>query len=991
MKTKLTPKFWTALTIFSLMGQVAWVVENMYFNVFIFKIFKASAADIALMVSASAVSATLTTVFMGALSDKLGKRKTFISVGYILWGISIFCFCFLRPELLDNISPVGNGMALGITLTIALDCIMTFFGSTANDAAFNAWLTDSTDSTNRGSAEGINSMMPLVAILVVFGGFMFFNLDEPTSWTYIFAIIGVLVVLIGVLGIFLIKEPSISPQKDNYFKTIIYGFRPKTIKSNPQLYVSLAIFIIFNISIQIFMPYLIIYYEVSLKMADYVLIMAPAIIIASVVTAFWGRIYDKKGYAFSGLFALFFLCLGFCLLYVFQSTALVFVGSLLMMSGYLAGMAVFGARIRDNTAVGKAGMLQGVRIFSQVLIPGVIGPFIGKTVLKNAEIIINSDGTESFVPNENIFLAALITALPVLIYFCLKLKKQKPRTIELKTPFEEDLKTGEIPYLEYPRPIFKRDSYFNLNGEWKFVITNNKDKELFGGKILVPFPPESRLSGVKRETKKGEILNYSRKFILPEGFKKDRVILHFGAVDQACRLFINGKDLGMKEQPYLPVSFDITEHLISGENEIKLQVFDGLDKAFPYGKQTGKRGGMWYTPVGGIWGTVWLESVPENNIEKIEITPDLKGVNIKVFGGESEKRLKISGEEKEHIFKGNEYRLDIENPKLWSPENPNLYEFSLFSGEDKIESYFALRTIEIKGNSLLLNGEPYFFHGLLDQGYFPDGIFLPATAEGFKNDIIKMKECGFNTLRKHIKLEPQIFYYYCDKLGMIVFQDMINNGKYSFFVDTALPTVGLKKGIKHKASERQKELFYKTSEGIINSLYNHPSVVYYTIFNEGWGQFSGDEAYQRLKKLDKTRIYDATSGWFKEKLSDVESEHIYFKPVKLKKSEKPIVLSEFGGYSQKVEGHSFNLDKTYGYKFFENAEDFEAALIKLYEGEIIPNLGNGLCASILTQVSDVEDETNGLLTYDRAILKVDSEKLQALGKSIKAEYNKITQ
>ena len=989
MKNKLGFKFWTALTIFSLMGQVAWVVENMYFNVFIFKIFSASAADIAAMVAASAVSATLTTVFIGALSDKIGKRKLFISLGYILWGVSIFCFCFLRPEWLAKISPAGNGIALGITLTIILDCVMTFFGSTANDAAFNAWLTDSTDSTNRGAAEGINSMMPLVAILVVFGGFMFFDLEKISSWTLIFAIIGALVVIIGILGIFLIKEPPIAPSRDSYFKTIIYGFRPRTIRANKELYISLLLFILFNIAIQIFMPYLIIYYEVALGMKDYVLIMAPAIVIASVVTALWGRVYDKKGFKFSGLFALAFLILGFIALYLFKSTLPVFIGSLLMMSGYLAGMAVFGARIRDNTPSGKAGMLQGVRIFSQVLIPGLIGPFIGKTVLQNAKIIINSDGTESFVPNENIFLAALLCALPVLIFF-LFIGGKKPRLVALKTPYEENM--GDIPHSEYPRPSFKRASYLNLNGEWGLQITDKKDNELFRGKIMVPFPPESRLSGVERETKKGEILNYTKKFTLPEDFRKDKVILHFGAVDQVCGAFINGIGLGLKDEPYLPISFDITEHLKSGENEIKLQVFDELDMNYPYGKQKRNRGGMWYTPVSGIWGTVWLESLPQNAIEGIKITPDLKGVDIEVSGGEEQKTLILKGEEEKiYEFSGNSLRLEIENPELWTPETPKLYEFELISGEDRIESYFALRTIGIENGRLTLNGKPYFFHGLLDQGYFSDGIYLPASLEGYKNDVLRMKECGFNTLRKHIKLEPELFYYYCDKLGMIVFQDMINSGKYSFFIDTALPTIGLKKGVRHKATKARRDIFYKTSERIIELLYNHPSVVYYTIFNEGWGQFSGDEAYKKLKDLDKTRIFDSTSGWFKETLTDVESEHIYFKPVKLKKSEKPIVLSEFGGYSQKVEDHSFNLDKTYGYRFFQNAEDFEAALIKLYEGEIIPNLGNGLCASILTQVSDVEDETNGLLTYDRAILKVDSEKLQALGESIKAEYNKITQ
>ena len=424
MKTKLTGRFWLCITIFSLMGQIAWVVENMYFNVFIYKMFHASAADISNMVAASAVTATLTTVFMGALSDKIGKRKLFICGGYLLWGISIFSFILLRKDIISKTFGMAvNAATVGISLTIILDCVMTFFGSTANDAAFNAWLTDSTDPSNRGAAEGINAMMPLVSILVVFGGFMFFDLEQASSWTLIFAIIGVLTSAIGILGFFIIKEPEVKPIKDSYLGSILYGFRPSTVKENPKLYLGLLVFVIFNISIQIFMPYLIIYYEVSLKMTDYVLIMAPAIVLASVVTAFWGRVYDKKGFVFSGLVAVCALLAGYVVLFLTRTTIPVFLGSLLMMSGYLSGMAVFGALIRDNTPVGKAGRLQGIRIFSQVLIPGVVGPAIGKKVLENAELLVNSDGTTSFVPNENIFLAAGIALLLVLPFFIKKKEK----------------------------------------------------------------------------------------------------------------------------------------------------------------------------------------------------------------------------------------------------------------------------------------------------------------------------------------------------------------------------------------------------------------------------------------------------------------------------------------------------------------------------------------------------------------------------------------
>ena len=409
-------KFYTALALFGLIGQVAWVVENMYLNVFIYQIFHASAGDISLMVSASAITATVTTILIGALSDRIGKRKAIIVGGYLLWGVSILGFAMITPTMLSGLFPALAGAALsalGVTLVIVFDCLMTFFGSSANDAAFNAWLTDATDEGRRGAVEGINAMMPLVAILVVFGGFMGFDLTLESSWRTIFLIIGAAVLLTALIGIFCIEDATkrATEEKEGYFAEIIYGFRPSVMKKNNGLYLILLIFAIFNISIQIFMPYLILYYSESLKMENYVLIMAPAILLASVFTFFYGRAYDRIGFAKSAYISLALLLSGFALLFLFKGVALVFIGSLLMMCGYLAGMAVFGAAIRDKTPFGMAGRFQGLRIVSQVLVPGVIGPWIGAAVLKNAETVMNNDGTSSFLPNENIFLAASVFAV----------------------------------------------------------------------------------------------------------------------------------------------------------------------------------------------------------------------------------------------------------------------------------------------------------------------------------------------------------------------------------------------------------------------------------------------------------------------------------------------------------------------------------------------------------------------------------------------------
>ena len=983
MSKKLSARFWCALSVFSLIGQVAWVVENMYFNVFIYNMFNASATDISAMVAASAVAATLTTVFIGALSDRVGKRKIFIVGGYILWGISIFAFSFVRVDVLGNILPMTvSAASLGIGITITLDCVMTFFGSSANDAAFNAWLTDSTDSSNRGAAEGINAMMPLVAILVVFGGFMFFDLKLADSWSMIFGIIGAVVIVSGILGVFLIDDADIRPSESGYLSNIIYGFKPSSIKRYPEIYVALAAFAVFSISIQVFMPYLIIYYEKSLCMTDYVLIMAPAIIVAAVFTALWGKVYDKKGVKLSLSLSLVMLCSGYVILYLYKAKMPVFLGSLLMMCGYLASAAVFGAVVRDSTPKGMAGRYQGLRIFFAVLIPGVIGPYIGAWVLKDSDIVYNGDGTTSFLPNENIFMAALIVIAALIPLIFILFKMSKPKTEDLETDYEKDI--GKIPYEEYPRPSMRRESYMSLCGKWDLCIMRGK-RARYKGDITVPYPIESRISGVGMSVGASDTIIYERTFTLPRGFVRDRVIVHFGAVDQTCTVFVNGKEAGSHVGGYLPFEFDITDLLDGTENNITVKVRDPLDTELTYGKQSKRRGGMWYTPISGIWQSVWLESVCDNYIKSIKLTPFLDCVKIEVDGGEDEKSFICDG--KRYTFVGDSYVFTPEKIHLWTPQKPHLYEFSLICGEDRVESYFALRTVDIRDGYIRLNEEPYFFHGLLDQGYYSDGIYLPATSEGYRDDILRMKALGFNMLRKHIKIEPELFYYYCDRYGMIVFQDIVNSGKYNFLIDTVYPTFFSKKGITHRASKRRREHFESTARETVAHLYNHPSVCYYTLFNEGWGQYDADRLYGEMKECDGSRIWDATSGWFKESASDVESEHIYFKEIKLKRSDRPLVLSEFGGYSMKVEGHSFNTRDTYGYKFFTDREKFCEALDSLYRTEVIRAIKDArLCAAVLTQVSDVEDETNGLLTYDRRVMKVNEKDMRDMSDTLFAAF-----
>ena len=485
-------------------------------------------------------------------------------------------------------------------------------------------------------------------------------------------------------------------------------------------------------------------------------------------------------------------------------------------------------------------------------------------------------------------------------------------------------------------------------------------------------------------------LLYRKVFTLPKEFIKNKVLLHFGAVDQIAKIKLNGVLVGVHRGGYDSFSIDISDNLLE-KNLLEVQVTDEMEnKILPYGKQRRKRGGMWYTPISGIWQTVWLESVPDNYIRSIRIETGPNYADIIADAPDGVVILKNSHNKTEHEFKDGRAHVVLKNPKLWSPQDPYLYRFILKAGEDEVESYFALRTLEITEidgkKRLCLNGKPYFFHGLLDQGYYSDGIFLPASHENYTRDITTAKSLGFNTLRKHIKIEPDVFYYECDRLGMIVFQDMVNNGRYSFLRDTALPTVGFKRlpNIFRVKSSKIREAFLEQMKKTVNQLYNHPSVCYYTIFNEGWGQLSGDMMYNELKRLDQTRFIDTTSGWFKTEKSDVNSVHCYFKRFKLKKvAPKPTVLSEFGGYSLKIDGHYFNNQKNYGYKLFKTKEEYQEGVEKLYREEIIPQIPMGLCGAIYTQLSDVEDETNGVITYDRHVIKLDKEVMQKISQDLK--------
>ena len=554
---------------------------------------------------------------------------------------------------------------------------------------------------------------------------------------------------------------------------------------------------------------------------------------------------------------------------------------------------------------------------------------------------------------------------------------------DLYTPEGENLQG--TPWEVYPRPQLKRNSYVNLNGVWDFAVSDTDRVSAYDQQILVPFCPESLLSGLKMAIKPGSFLFYRRRFSMKK--QAGRLLLHVGAADQVADIYVNQVYVCHHEGGYEAFTADITDTL-GEENELVIRVRDDLkDRTFPYGKQTLKRGGMWYTPVSGIWQTVWLEWVPETYIEGIDIQVDLAKAVITVTPA-LDGTVRCEGEE--YPLVNGKVVVKPEKPHLWSPEDPYLYNFTVKTETDRAESYFALRTIESKVIDgiprLCLNGAPYFFHGLLDQGYWPDGLLTPAAPECYVNDILEMKRLGFNTLRKHIKVEPEEFYYQCDKLGMVVFQDMVNNGPYSFLRDTALPTLGVQKlkDTRMHSDFATRNRFLEGMAATARQLRNHPCILYWTIFNEGWGQFDSEAVYDILKKLDSSRVIDATSGWFRQNRSDVDSRHIYFTPWStLKLSDKPLVLSEFGGYAYPVEGHLFNTGNAYGYKACKSEEHFRESVDKLYREKVIPAAKMGLCAAIITQVSDVEDEINGFLTYDRKVNKADAQQMTAIAEELR--------
>ncbi len=1000
---KLSMRTWSTLILFGLIGQIAWVVENMYFNVFLYKTVTGDTRMIAAMVACSSIVATVTTLVVGAVSDKLGKRRKIIIYGYLLWGISVLAFSLVSVL---GLTAVMSAVAVAV-IVIVLDCIMTFFGSSANDAAFNAWVTDSTNEHNRGRVEGVLAVMPMAAMLVVFG--LLDGMTQKGQWWLFFLIIGVLTLLGGALGFLLLNKEETLPKSDGkYLSTILYGLRPTVILHNPKLYLSLLALAIFCTSQQVYMPYLIIYIEKGLGIEAYALVLGIVLIAGSIISILCGKIIDKHGKIAVVVPSVVAAFVGLVLMFFVKGMVPVILCGTLMLGASMVITACLQGMIRDYTPANKAGRFQGIRILFQVLLPSLTGPFIGSAVIADSGVTYEDLGQIKQVPTSDIFLFSglvlLVIALPLFLLH-LRNKKEKisaPRP--LFTPWGEQL-DREHPLPEYPRPQLRRDSYMNLNGRWEYAIRKDaKAPDQYDGEIIVPFSPESLLSGVGRQVMPGDKLWYRRIFRLEDGFKRDRVLLHFGAVDQECEVLVNGEKVGSHKGGYLPFSFDITDSLTKGDNILTVIVTDTTsDGPHAYGKQSFNRGGIWYTPQSGIWQTVWMESVVENYVESLKITPlyDDKKVRIEVRAKKCEgvnvvirKNGEVIAEEWTDENGVCEPLIRPEHFRPWSPEDPFLYDITVTLEKDTVESYFGMRkfsTTKWNGKKVLaLNDKPIFMNGVLDQGYWSDGLYTAPHDDALIYDIQTMKDLGFNMLRKHIKVEPLRWYYHCDRLGMLVWQDAVSGGEpYNPMVIQVLPFIGFKlRDTKYstfgRTDEAGRDQFVQDLTDMVETLYNTVSLALWVPFNEGWGQFDSLQVTQMLWEMDETRLVDHASGWHDQGGGDLNSFHVYYRPVKLKHDKNRVLaLTEFGGYSMPLAGH-MSSEKEFGYRIYRDSDAFMDAYAKLFEKEVIPCMEKrALSATVYTQLSDVEDEVNGLITYDRKVIKVDEARVRRLNNRLK--------
>ncbi len=595
-------------------------------------------------------------------------------------------------------------------------------------------------------------------------------------------------------------------------------------------------------------------------------------------------------------------------------------------------------------------------------------------------------------------------------------KDRNPNTtIQLKTRWTDEIDPENV-LPAYPRPQMVRQKWRNLNGLWNYAIRPIDELvKNFDGKILVPFPLESYLSSVQKPLQPNELLWYQTTFTIDEDHQNEKVLLHFGAVDWKMTLWINDKKVGEHIGGYNPFYFDITNVVVIGENDIRISVWDPTDSENEQrGKQTLNPGGIFYTAISGIWQTVWLEFVPQQHITSIKLTPNIdeQSVTISVETNVDNNGLAYEVEvfEKdkliasENSFITNQLTIPIPNPKLWSPDAPFLYDVNikLLADEmvDSVSSYFGMRKFSIERDNagkkrLFVNNKGLFQHGILDQGYWPDGLYTAPTDAALEYDVVTAKKLGFNMIRKHIKVEPARWYYHCDRHGMIVWQDMINGGSgWKNYYHFILPNFLRRVQVDDTKEKVQKDLgrndvenrrrYKKELQEMIDALYNFTSIAMWIPFNEGWGQFNAKEIYESVREYDPTRYIIHASGWYDQQVGDIRSTHIYFRKLNMPNNilDRSVVISEYGGYKLRLQQLHFKAKKQIGYKEFKSKDSLLDAYKKLINDQLKPLIQQGLSASVYTQLTDVEEEVNGFISYDREQIKLDEHTLQSIHQSL---------
>lgn len=1034
-KNKLGGRMWLVIILIGLAGQFAWAIENMYLNSYIeYLNFTAPAGEgfdtnlfIAITNALSAVTATVTTLLMGGLTDKIGRRKGFVAFGYILWGVATASFGLLNVTSSQNLIPIVMAASTAGMFVIIIDCVMTFFGSTSYDAAFNSYITKNVKESKRGKVEGILGIFPLVAMLLIFVGLNGLTTKEAGyRWDLFFYIIGGIVFLIGVISLFLIpKEPKAERKKEKYFSLLFEGFKPSVIKKNKVLYIYLVAYFISCVATQVYFPYLMIYIEKACNISNsggslitnFAIVMATALLLGSLFSVLICSRADKKGREKFLIPTLIIQMIGFVLMFFVPyiqdeliRTIYAAGSGLVLILGYVAFPSVLNSLVRTYIPKGKEGSFMGIRMIFVVALPMCVGPFIG-SALNNAfgAEYFGTYGEKANLPTNWGYLVALgimaLAFIPVIINI-VKTKKEVSlrNNSQLIHVSEEELKNiPEVPFAEYPRPQLVRPLFQILNGEWDFTI--NKTGELpavYDKKIIVPYPVESPYSKVGYAPQIDEYLFYHRIIKVKQHHNGYRYLLHFNGVDQFAYVYAYGKLIYEHECGYTKFTVDVTDYIKNGEIDLVVKTLDLHDSSYLMrGKQSTDPHMYIYGTSSGIYKTVWLEEVPAKYIEKIEFSTDFEAnkvlVNV-ITNTKDNQKVTIIIEEETYYIKPNTLTgIEIKNPKLWSFDSPYLYHVEVYYRDDRVSSYFGFRKVEAKmgdEKGIYINNKKVILNGLLDQGYyFPNGL-TPKSYKDYEEDILNVKELGFNCLRKHIKVEEDYFYYLCDKFGLMVIQDIPNGGRRYAFWNTVFPRLSIKlfnkeKNINEKKlgnrSAEEKEKFIAEAHEIVKGLSSNPSIVIFTIFNEGWGEFEPNRVYQAVKSgsIINNHIFDVCSGWYLTDCNVLYSIHAYTLQTRKRSDNKfarPYFLSEFGGVGIKIDEHSY-YDGVYTHLKAKNLDALNKKYKKLYS-KLITNAKKGIGDGfIYTQLTDTEIEYNGIYTFDRE-LKLDKKMVQDLNHEI---------